>query len=173
MTLGMLAEQQGRDQQAIKHYEDSIKVGPLVTGARTNLAALLERNLQTQMMQGGRPNEKLSDEIDRLRAEELPLLQRDADLLPDNAAIQYRLGLALYIAEQLEESAERLVRAADLEPASAQYAQAAALIFQKVEDWPNALKWAREGVRRSGNNPQYISLFEQIRAQSQQPEAQQ
>ncbi len=39
LTLGILAEQQGRLREAIQHYETAIAVEPRVAGARTNLAA--------------------------------------------------------------------------------------------------------------------------------------
>lgn len=168
MSLGILAEQQGRRQQALKHYADAVAVEPLVTGPRTNLAALLEANL-SQQSGNSAIREKLTAEVQRLRKEEMRLLRRDVELLPESAAIQYRYGLALYLNRSLvdnalQESAEHLVRAAEIDPAEPQFAQAAAMIFQELEQWDDALKWARDGLQRSAGDAQYQLLYQQIQA---------
>lgn len=130
LALGILAEQQGRNQQAIQHYQAAIAVEPQVTGARTNLAALLERNLSQTTNPETAKN--ISASIDQLRKGELPLLQRDASLLPDSAAIQYRLGLNLYVDGQKYEAVKHLKLAAELEPNQPSYAQTAAMIYESL-----------------------------------------
>lgn len=131
LALGIMAEQQGRNQQAIKHYEAAIALGPLVTGARTNLAALLERSLSSANSPSSNTQQILAT-IKRLRQEELPLLKRDADLLPDAPQLQYRLGLALYLNGQRREAAQHLVRAAEIAPDEPSFLQAAAMIYQSL-----------------------------------------
>jgi tetratricopeptide (TPR) repeat protein len=61
----------------------------------------------------------LPDEISRLRGEELGLLERDARLAPDNAAIQGRVGLARYLAGWQKEADSALLTASLLEPRNA------------------------------------------------------
>ncbi len=166
LTLGVLAEQQGRDQQAIRHYQTAIAVEPTVTGPRTNLAALLERNNSRTTVAPGEPN-PLRTEINRLRHEELVLLRRDAELLPDAASIQYRYGLALYIDGQFQAAGEHLVRAAELAPAQPSFAQAAAMLFESQRQWSDAIKWGEKALELSGNDPQYSLLLDRIRSSAQ------
>ncbi|MCA9127224.1 MAG: hypothetical protein KDB22_09060 [Planctomycetales bacterium] len=174
LALGILAEQEGRYQQAIQHYEAAVAVEPGVTGPRTNLASLLERNLEMQARSGSLNNDALLLRIQALRKEELQLLERDVNLLPDNAPIQYRYGLSLYLnrdlsddpQDALEKAAKHLVLAAELEPEQAQYAQATAMLFQHMERWGDALQWAEDAVRRSKNDPQYVQLLQSIQAQA-------
>ncbi len=75
MGWAMLCEGQGRYDEAIKAYETAIRVEPNMTGARTNLASLLER------LAGEMPPVQAAQFMGRvaeLRAAELPLLGRDA-----------------------------------------------------------------------------------------------
>ncbi len=164
LSLGIFAEQQGRNQQAIEHYQNAIAVEPSVTGPRTNLAALLERNLSAQSNPNAANAAALQQKIASLRKEELPLLKRDVDLLPTAAAIQFRYGLALYAEGQKAEAAERLVRAAELEPDRADFAQAAAMALESAERWDEALRWARETLKLTNNAPENLLLLQRIQA---------
>lgn len=164
LSLGSMAEQQGRNQQAIEHYENAIAVEPQVTGPRTNLAALLERNLNLQSNANSANAAALQKEIERLRKEELPLLKRDVDLLPTLAAIQFQYGLSLYADGQKAEATERLVRAAELEPDRSDFAQAAAMALESAGRWEEALKWARVTVKLSGGAPENVLLLQRIEA---------
>ena len=101
MGWAMLCEGQGRYDEAIKSYETAIRMEPNMTGARTNLASLLER------LVGELPPAQAAQFMGRvaeLRAAELPLLGRDAALAPENARVQYRYGLALYLAGRMDEA---------------------------------------------------------------------
>lgn len=164
MTLGILAEQQGKNQQAIRHYETAIVVEPTVTGPRTNLAALLERNMATQAQSSAPEENPIRREINRLRDEELPLLERDARLMPTSAPIHYRLGLALYLRDRKEEAIEHLVSAAELEPEQAEFAQATAMLFESLEKWDQAEQWGEKALQRSGNSQQAKLLLDRIRS---------
>ncbi len=163
MAMALIAERQGRIQQAIRHYENAIVVEPGVAGPRTNLAALLESNLQRQPPSSQEAGAALQERIKQLRKEELVLLQRDVQLLPTAAAIRYRYGLALYLDGQPEKAVEHLVAAAELDPDAAAYAQAAAMLFEHLGRWEQALRWGQEAVRRSGQDPAAAALLERIR----------
>ncbi|RMF43651.1 MAG: hypothetical protein D6753_04590 [Planctomycetota bacterium] len=163
MALALIAERQGRIQQAIRHYENAIAVEPRVAGPRTNLAALLEANLQRQPPSNPATASALQERIKELRKEELSLLERDVALLPTAAAIRYRYGLALYLDGQPEKAIEHLVAAAELEPEAAAYAQAAAMLFEHLGKWDQALRWGEEALRRSGNDPAAAALLDRIR----------
>ncbi len=167
LSLGILAELQGRQAQAIKHYRDAVAVEPLVTGPRTNLAALLEQNLRSPGL-SPTAREETVGQVQTLRREELQLLQRDADLLPSSAAIQYRLGLSLYLNRELvdgamEQAEERLLKAAEIDGGNPQFAQAAAMILDANEKYAEALKWAENALELSGGDQQYRMLRDEIR----------
>ena len=119
MSLGILYEGLGNFDQAEEAYKTALRVEPGSIGARTNLAALYDRQLQEAQQramqlaqQGNRPAAEreieaigdLPEQIDRLREEELGLLERDALLAPDNAPIQGRIGLARYLAGWTKEA---------------------------------------------------------------------
>lgn len=168
LALGILSEQQGHQQQAMGHYESAIGVEPTVTGPRTNLAALLENTLLARNATTAEGSSPLELEVRRLRKEELPLLARDVNLLPSEASIQYRYGLALYVDDQKELAAEHLVKAAELEPETAAYAQAAAMIFESMEKWEEAISWGKQAVDASNGDPQAGMLLNRIKSSAAQ-----
>jgi tetratricopeptide (TPR) repeat protein len=130
MGWAMLCEGQGRYDQAVEAYETAMKVEPGATGPRTNLAALLEGLAgQSQPPQAA----ELMKRVAQLRAGELPLLARDAGLAPDNAQIQYRYGLALYLAGNMEDAMRQLNRAVKLTPENGDFRQARDLLREKLQ----------------------------------------
>ncbi len=161
MAMGILASLEGRRQQAIAHYETAIAVEPQATGARSNLVALLEENLDSQDRNTENPS-ALQREINRLRDAELPLIARDAALLPEAAPLQFRYGSALYLAGKKEQALEHLVRAAELDTVEPHYAEMVAMLCEALKRWPEAVKWAEEAVRRSADSPQSQLLLERI-----------
>ncbi|MCA9132869.1 MAG: HEAT repeat domain-containing protein, partial [Planctomycetales bacterium] len=170
LTLAILAELQGRKQQAITHYETAIAVEPQATGARTNLAKLLEDSLPPSQAAATSPS-PLQQEITRLRQEELPLLARDAGLLPQAAALQYRYGLALYLDGQKEAALEYLRKAAELDEVEVSFAEATAMLLESLQRWDEALHWARDAVRRDGGSPRSRQLLQRIQQQAAQAAA--
>ncbi len=131
MSAGILNEGLGNLPDAEAAYQTALRVEPGSIGARTNLAALYDRQIQEaeqrvrQLAQQGNraAAEKeinavrhLPEKVDRLRGEELGLLERDALLAPDNAPIQGRIGLARYLAGWKKEADTALLNAALLEP---------------------------------------------------------
>jgi tetratricopeptide (TPR) repeat protein len=130
MGWAMLREGQGRYAEAIEAYETAMRVEPGTTGPRTNLASLLEGLAgESQGLQAA----QLMSRVAQLRAAELPLLGRDASLAPDNAQVQYRYGLALYLAGRMTEAMERLNRATELAPDVPDFRQARDLLQEKLQ----------------------------------------
>jgi tetratricopeptide (TPR) repeat protein len=127
---GVLAQRNGQLQAAVQAYQTAIHVQPDVAGPRSELAQLLERLNDTRTAA-------------RYRAEELKLLERDAQLAPQLAVVQYRYGLTLYLAGHVEAALPVLQRAAALEPNNPEYLLALTLLHERLENWPEAL----EGVR--------------------------
>lgn len=144
MGWAMLSEQRGDYVEAITAYQNAIAVEPEMTGARTNLAAVLDNLVEASqrdqnaakilskidLMLG--ESADIEDWIARLRAEELPLLQRDAALAFENAGIQYRYGLALYLAGDLTGAQKQLQRAVELAPEVRDFQTALRLLNEKL-----------------------------------------
>ena len=134
LTLGALAEQLGNPEAAEKEYRIAIALEPSSSGGRANLAALLGRQME-QLAQDPAALSRitaLQQEVDSLRAEELKLLKRDADLLPSNGNLQYRVGLALYLAGENAEAEKRLQRAVDSDPADVNFLMALVLLQERL-----------------------------------------
>lgn len=133
MGLAILAERQRDAAAAVESYKTAILVQPDVTGPRSNLAALYETLARNEPAESQQARNALA-EVSRLRAEELKLLARDAELAPDVAPIQYRYGLSLYLAGDLEGAKSALQRACQLEPQSEQFRTALRLLMEKIRE---------------------------------------
>jgi tetratricopeptide (TPR) repeat protein len=134
MGWAILCEGQRRFDEAIKAYETAMRVEPGMTGPRSNLAALLEGLASQQAANPQAADDAVSmiQRAEELRTEELVLLERDAGLAPENAHLQYRLGLAFYLAGRMDDALQRLQKAVELAPGVADYRQALDLLRQKL-----------------------------------------
>ncbi|MCC9657931.1 HEAT repeat domain-containing protein [Rhodopirellula halodulae] len=132
MAWASLSEQRGDFVEAAKAYENAMRVQPEMSGPRTNFAAMLDQLVNAASQSGdarsaivklfgdtGTLTEvatRASEKAKKLRRDELPLLGRDAKLAADNAEVQYRYGLALYLSGDLPAAEKQLQRAAELAP---------------------------------------------------------
>jgi predicted CXXCH cytochrome family protein len=162
LTLGVLAEQQRDFQAAVKHYRDAIRVEPEVAGPRSNLATLLEERLAGGSGSDPSAGQAVRAEIVQLRQKELELLARDAGLLPDAAALQYRYGLALVLARQKADAVAPLRRAAELEPSNPEFVRAIALLLQDLGRASEAVGWARRLRELTPEDPQSLAILRDI-----------
>ncbi|MFV1967527.1 MAG: tetratricopeptide repeat protein [Pirellulaceae bacterium] len=180
MTLALLDESRGDIKAARERYETALAVEPQVSGPRTNLAALLdqwatesEQRLARSLRPGSREAKRVAEEVHhlrdeaaRLRLEELDLLARDARLLPDSAALQYRYGLSLYLHERLEEAERALRKACELEPNTPDFLLALTLFHQKQGRFTDAIDLARRLVALRPEDATYRQLLGQLRQQA-------
>lgn len=125
MAWASLCEQRGKIPEAIAAYQTAIRVEPNMAGPRTNLAALLDEV-------GQQGDDQARARAAQLRRDELPLLARDSKLAPENAVVQYRYGLALYLDGQLQEALGQLQRAVELAPEMRDYQLALQLLQEKL-----------------------------------------
>ncbi|WP_425615020.1 HEAT repeat domain-containing protein [Anatilimnocola sp. NA78] len=150
LMLGVLAETRGRLSDAQRHYETAIGVQPNVTGPRGQLAMLLERLIeeaqetaQRASQQGNKqameealaPIPSLHFEMERLRQDELSLIERDARLIPEEPNMQQQLGFARHTQGWRKEAAHALLAAYELDPRSTNAVYALA-IFYRDTGWP-------------------------------------
>ncbi len=153
LQLGVLAERQGDVAGAVRAYQNAIAMQPSVTGPRGNLAPLLERQGKVA-------------EAEQLRGEELVLLERDAQTAPHLPSVQYRYGLACYLAGNMDDAESALARAVELEPNSVEYTLGLALLYQKLERFDEAVPLAERLVRLAPGNPGYAEVLQRVRLQA-------
>ncbi len=149
VALGVLDTQLGQPLQAVQEYRTAIRLDPSVAGPRSNLAQLLEEL--------GRPQEAR-----RLRQEEERLLARDATLMPDNAAIRYRLGLLQYLLGEYDRAVHSLQEACRLEPQAADFQLALTLLYEKLQRWPQAVQAAERLLQLQPDNKVFQSIKKRI-----------
>ena len=131
LSWGILCQARGQFEEAVEAYKSAIRVEPTTTGPRTNLAELYETysaELPPEQRQA------YQDEADKLRLQELPLLGRDAKLAADNAHLQYRYGLALYLSGKWQEARAQLQTAVRLAPDVEVYRTVLQLLEQKIAE---------------------------------------
>jgi Flp pilus assembly protein TadD len=168
MELGVLYESLGRDAAAESAYRTAIRVEPRMTGPRSNLAAVLERLNEADASQNGPGNtatqagQLRSEEVTRLRREELDLLARDARLLPTSAPLQYRYGLSLYLHDQPVEAEKALQAACVLEPDNEQYLYALVLFYDKYARHDEARGTLDKLLQLAPNHPDYLRLRDEL-----------
>ena len=150
LTLGILYEARGERSAAEAAYRTAIRVEPRVVGPRSNLAALLESG-------GGKDAEATA-----LRAAELPLLARDAALVPTSAMIAYRYGLALYLSGDGEAAETELARAVTLAPDDTQILLAYAYLLQHRGKMTDAATQARRLQELLPDDPMVRQLLNEL-----------
>lgn len=179
LNLGVLYESLGDDEQAETSYRRAMAVEPNVSGPRSNLASLLERRSQEAVASAAQAS-SLGDassaenarqrafssqaQADRLRLEELKLLERDARLAPEIAVVQYRYGLSLYLHGRLEEAERSLLNACRLDPRNAEFALALALLYQKLERIKEAIEWTNKAIELNPDDAGCRRLLEELTA---------
>lgn len=167
LSLGQLYEQSGELDAAQAAYRNAIRVQPGVTGPRTNLAALLDEQSNVVMQRGEREQAfAMKEEVVQLRAEELPLLARDAEMTPNIAVGQYRFGLALYLAGEKEQAEVQLLRAVELEPNNIEYLLGLVFFYQRYARWTDGLPWAERLYQLAPENVDATQLLLQFQQQT-------
>lgn len=160
--LGQLYELQGDIDAARQAYETAIRVEPGFAGPRANLAQLLEHGLTR--VADDRARREIERKIAELRAEELKLLERDAQLAPHLAEVHYRLGLARHLNGDTRAAVADLERAHQLDPEQPQYVLMLALVHERLEQYTDARHYAELLIEMVPNEPGYRRLLERIQA---------
>ena len=159
MRLAMLHEALSETDEAIESYATAVRLEPYLTGPRTELARLMESRGDDQQ------------QIDKLREEEVGLLLRDCNLLPDNPYPRYRLGMLLYLLGRGDEAIAQMADACRLAPDAYDFWLALALLCEKEERWDNALTALQQMNRIRPNDPNVMGIYQrmqQARAQAEQ-----
>jgi predicted CXXCH cytochrome family protein len=180
LIVGRMYEEMGDMPQATKYYRRAIHVEPNSTMARRSLASVLDQQLNQLMMRGqslaAQGNREaamslaqqigdLGAEIEKLRSEELDLLQREIARLGDNpnaGNVYYQLGTALYLAGDEAGAETKLAKAVELEPRAPRFLLALAYLYQKQENWTQAFEMKNRLLELDPQNQQYLELEQQL-----------
>jgi tetratricopeptide (TPR) repeat protein len=181
MSQAILYEALGDFRQAEEAYQTAMDVEPGSIGARTNLAALYDRQLQEAeqrarqlAQQGNRAGAEqeiaaishLPEKIDRLREEELGLLERDILLAPDNAPIQGRIGLARYLAGWTKEADSALLIASLLEPRNPEHLFRLAIYYRDTGRLKEAQPLAERLLKLRPDSRMFRQFAEELTQQN-------
>jgi tetratricopeptide (TPR) repeat protein len=119
LTLAGLDRHNRRIQEAVAHLHSAIQLEPYLSGARTELASILDEHRGDKQ------------QIRTLREEETKLLERDTQLAPGQAEIYYQLGLLHYLLGHFDDAALSLEKACELAPMSYDYHMILALLAER------------------------------------------
>ena len=104
-----------------------------------------------------------------MRREELDCLARDAALVPESGALQYRYGMSLYLHGRMEEAESALRTATEQEPNNPQFLLGMVLFYQKISRFAEALPLAERLVGLRPEDAVYRRVLEDIRQQAKSP----
>ena len=159
--LGVLRQRFGRPQEAVRHYEDAIRVDPGVAGPRANLADLLD-SLAAGPTVAPQLAESLRKRAASLRAEELELLERDSALLPESDELAFKLGCAYYLTGDTQQALEHVSKAAKLDPRDPQYAAMHIMLLERLDRLDEAADAAADALERNPGDPTLRALAERL-----------
>lgn len=164
--------------EAEKCYRAAIRIEPNAVGPRSHLAGLYDRRIAQAQLES-RQAMRMKDQqtavaimepvggyqilAEQLRRDELPLLARDVGLLPKSGTLHYRYGLALYLADRVEEAEKELVEAARLEPTDGTILVAVALLLEKRGKPDAALEYAVAALELDPEDRGYQETVERIK----------
>jgi Flp pilus assembly protein TadD len=135
-----------------------------VQHAQQQAQAAAQRGDRAAIEQAAAQIPALHEEADRLRREELALLERDALLVPDNAAIQNRLGLSQYVLGWRREAEKSLLMAYLLEPRTPEYAFNLAIFYRDTGRVRDAQTLVEHLLRLRPDH----AMFQQLQREIQQ-----
>ncbi len=187
LVLGSLHELLGQYDDAERDYRQAIKLAPENSGARTNLAALLEqeanqlqnelRSLQSGQSGGGIQVGQLKAQMTRiqelaqqaqgLRAEEHQLLARDLERskdLPDTHGLHFRFAKSSYLQRDLDATEKHMLEAYRQRPDITEYQLFLATFYVQMQQPQQAQKFVNMLLESDPRNPGYLSLQQAIRA---------
>lgn len=176
----------GQWDRAKEYYRLAIKHSPHEFGARTNLAVLLDEEMQAQLRDlqsgaaggattAGEMKQRLTEmrsraetaglEIARLRQEDFEILETEvarSGHLPTAGDIHYRFAMALYLRGEMELAGEHLQTAVDKNPDVEAYLLGLATFHQAQNNWQAALPLAQRLVLMDPQHPGYRSLLKAV-----------
>lgn len=179
MMLGGLQEMLGDMEKAKRAYRAAISAEKNVAGPRTNLAAVLDgevNQLRNQMRamqqgQGGVQAGQLKDvltqiqtkqvQIAQLRAEEHLLLENDirrSEGLPDTHSLHYRFAMSAFLQRDIETAEKHLKLAFQQRPEEEAYQLGLATFYVQFNQPTEAMVYIDMLLKQSPNHQGYLNL---------------
>ncbi len=149
LNLASMYEQLDNLAAARRELRTAIRIEPYLTGPHGELARLLDQL----------DSHETREEIRALRRQEVELLERDFQLLPDLTMLYYRHGMQLYLLDEPERALESLREACRLDPNSYPYWLAVALLCEKLQLWDDALEALRNMQRIQPEDPAIRGIY--------------
>ena len=181
LNLAVVAENQGRPDEAEKEYLAALKLDPDFMPARLNLARAYsltgrsrdaERILRDGLLRVPGQGDLhyslglLLAEQNRL-AEAAAVLTEAARLLPERPRVHYNQGLALQRLGRRPEAESALLKAQSLVPSDRAIVYALAVFYSQDRRWFLALPWAEKLVALDPADSQAQQFLAQLRANAQ------
>ena len=142
--------------QAEKNYRNAIKIEPYVSGARGNLAVLLEAKRRTVKNEAER--QQLAQEIKALRLAENKLLAVDVERakdLPNTHALHFNYALSCYSQQDYEKAKKHIKIAFEQQPQSQQYLYAMVYVSEKLDEYEEANRYVDLLLKIAPGNRDY------------------
>jgi tetratricopeptide (TPR) repeat protein len=157
LAVGDLQLQMRNIQGAEAAYRQAMQVEPQATGARGQLAQLIEA-----MVQDRQAPESTLEEVAELRKQELALLARDAERAPNLAVVQFRYGMALLQQEHVKEGLAALAKTVELEPNMPSFAIQYAIQLFQHEQRAAAVKQLEAVLEKHPEHAEARALLEEM-----------
>lgn len=157
LSLGILFEQRGRSEDAAEAYRAAIALEEQLPGPRMHLANLLAR-------EGGSP-----EEVRRLRQAEADILRREVRLLPEQAQLQFQLGVLSLQLDDAPAAEQAFREACRLAPRRVDYWQILTEFYIKHRRWRDALEAAEQLRGLRPDDPSVGLLLDELRRQQAAP----
>jgi tetratricopeptide (TPR) repeat protein/ssDNA-binding Zn-finger/Zn-ribbon topoisomerase 1 len=189
LSLGILAEDQNKTQDAKRHYRQAIERESTFVPARMNLAMLLSREkknteaekllreavrLQPTWGQAHYSLGLLLAEDPRRLPEAIRSLERASGYWADNPRIPYNLGIAYWQSENFDQAIKALMQAINMQPDNPEFVQSLVQLsvermrsHAQREEWREALPHARRLAELVPDNPQFRAFVSQIEQRAQ------
>lgn len=184
MVLGGLHEVLGDFDRAKDDYRSAISVEPNLSGPRSNLAALLEADvnrIRQQMQQaqtGGGINagqlkqlfaqaQNIGVKSAKLRFKEHALLAKDIQRsvgLTDTHGLHYRFAMSSYLQQDLKSTEKHLLEAHRQQPEAPVYLMGLATYYIQFGDAEKALKYIGPLIKLDPRHPGYNSLLKKAKS---------
>ena len=151
INMAALSKRLGEFEEAKGSLQTAIRLEPYLSDVRGELAIILEQT-------GGD-----EEEIQKLREEEVALLERNSQLLPNSAVPHYQRGMMLYLLKRNTEAIEALEKACELAPNSFDNWMVLGLLCEKEKRWELAVEALKNMKRIRPEDPQWMGLYQQVR----------
>ncbi|MFK7769812.1 MAG: tetratricopeptide repeat protein [Mariniblastus sp.] len=188
MMLGGLHEMLGDTERAKDSYRFAITVEPTLAGARSNLAALLEADVQRKQQEmrqsqqsGGiaagqlkgmlEQMQRTSQKSAKLRYDEHAILAKDIERskgLADTHGLHYRFAMSSYIQRDLRSAETHLLEAHRQQPGNPRYLMGLAAFYLEVRDGAEALNYINPLIKLDPQHPGYQALLNSARSIQEQ-----